>query len=204
VQCQKVNLHFIGLFDTMKSVSDGSYTLAIPAQFSYVAQAVALDEYRNLFPLESIVGSPATNNTRIEMGFLGSHSDMGGGFAEGDLAKVALVWMVNQAEAAGIAMKAVDNTIIANPVIHDKSNNQGQSPDRFTLDTLPTENRQVHYMNGTSTTETSMKGTGMTNPDTYTFITQKFGSDNAVGTVDMAAYLNWLNQNGYGINMTVQ
>jgi len=117
--------------------------------------------------------------------------------------------MVSQAEQAGVQMKAVDNTIIANPVIHDKSNNQGQSPDRPVDPYNPpaattNDNRTVRYMDGSTTAQTQMTGTGMTTSDTYPFITNKFGSDSSVGTVDMAGYLSWLNQHGYGINMTVQ
>ena len=46
------------------------------------------------FPVESILQGPFTavpveDKTRIEMGFLGSHSDIGGGFKEGDLEKYA-------------------------------------------------------------------------------------------------------------------
>ncbi|MBT3017804.1 MAG: DUF2235 domain-containing protein [Candidatus Thiodiazotropha endolucinida] len=47
--------------------------------------------------------SPATANsaTRIERGFIGAHSDIGGSYAEGDLSDVAFMWMVRQAENAG-------------------------------------------------------------------------------------------------------
>jgi RHS repeat-associated protein len=228
-RCQRVNLRFMGLFDTVLSTAKdaGDYRLGIPPEFAYVAHAVALNEHRAgpvAFPLESIVGSPASDGTRIEMGFLGSHSDIGGGFKEGDLAKVALVWMVNQAEAAGVKIKQaeVPKTIIANPVIHDKSDNQrtpaimgdGRPNPDFGL----FEDRQVRYMDGSRTKQIQMTGTGMTTADTYPFIrydspglehlpghgmVRRVGPDFRTGTVDMAAYLKWLNDNGYNINLTV-
>jgi len=232
--CQKMNLRFMGLFDTVLSTHTGSYTLSIPAEFAYVAHAVALNEHRGdtvrltmpgsvgAFPLESIIGSPASGGTRIEKGFIGAHSDIGGGFADGDLAKVALAWMVGQAEAAGVKMDSgkLPTTIAANPVIHDKTTNQheielnGRPNPNHWLSTF--EDRKVRYMDGSTTTQIEMTGTGMTTADTYPFInydpsTQNPeggpmrlpGPDYRTGTVDMAGYLQWLNNNGYGINLSV-
>lgn len=231
--CQKVNFRFMGLFDTVLSTnkSSASYSLAIPAQFSYVAQAVALNEHRGdtvrrlinsvgAFPLESIMGGTvAAGKTRIERGFLGSHADIGGGFGanENQLSQVALLWMVNQVKAAGIKMTdpAELHTIIAAPVLHDKSDNQ------FSTNGAPTapgiEDRQVHYQNGKTTMQMSMTGTGMTWTDTQKYISYlpavandrgqkvRFPSgDYATGTVDMRGYLDWLNRNGYNINLKVQ
>jgi len=128
--------------------------------------------------------------------------NIGGGFAEGDLAKVALAWMVGQAEAAGVQMGAIDNTIIANPVIHDKSKNLGKKPDP--TDIYSFEDRVVRRMNGTSTSQVDLTGTVMTTSDTYPFINNAMGPDYKSGTVDMAGYLQWLNGNGYGINLTIK
>jgi RHS repeat-associated protein len=211
-QCQKVNFRFMGLFDTVLSVHSGTYTLSIPREFSYVAHAVAMNEYRNLFPVESIAHGqfsavPIAGQTRIERGFLGAHSDIGGSFADGDLAKVALVWMVDQAAAAGVTMKTLTSEqtdIIANPVIHDKSSNlyaaDGPAPTAYS------EDRVIRFGNGTTPRQrTALVGTGTGYEDTLPFITySKNPTGNAAGTVDMKAYLQWLNQNGYGINMTVQ
>ena len=106
--------------------------------------------------------------------------------------------MVNQATAAGVSMNAPPDTIIANPVLHDKSD-----AIRDGAPTARSEDRTVHYLDGTTTTQRQMTGTGMTNADTGQFITYgptRSRSDNVTGTVDMRAYLNWLNANGYGIN----
>lgn len=48
-RCQRVNFRFMGLWDTVLSSNFTltAYNLAIPSQFSYVAQAVALNEYRS-------------------------------------------------------------------------------------------------------------------------------------------------------------
>ena len=204
--CQKVELRFMGLFDTVLSVHTGSYQLGIPDSFQYVAQAVALDEYRGglvKFPLESIMGAPASDSsTRIEQGFLGSHSDIGGSFPEDDLAKVALVWMVDQATAAGVKMDEPNRTIIANPVLHDKSSNLVTGGPQS-----GSEDRDVRYTNGAIVKQRQANSFGMSWADTQQFIAYKpepNGSDSISGTVDMTAYLRWLNEHDYGIDMTVQ
>lgn len=209
-RCQKVNFRFMGLFDTVLSEHTGSYQLRIPDVFEYVAQAVALNEYRGnvvKFPLESIMGVPVSNDrTRIERGFLGSHSDIGGGFEQGDLSKVALVWMVDQAKAAGVKMSNPENIIIADPVLHDKSTNLlFGAPDGGP--TVTSEDRDVRYMDGTIAKQRQANTFGMSWGDTTPFITYKADPnsiDNISGTVDMNAYLQWLNEHHYDIDMTVQ
>ena len=111
-ECQWVNFRFMGLWDTVLSTNSGrDYQLGIPAQFTYVAHAVALNEYRSQpdatwdvlsnrnfydrtrthlpgsrhwggFPLQSIgASSSQPGQVRIERGFIGAHADIGGGYA---------------------------------------------------------------------------------------------------------------------------
>jgi hypothetical protein len=59
-RCQPVNLRFIGLFDTVLSTDlpfSANYRLSIPSEFSHVAHAVALNEYRSQ-PIGWDVGYP--------------------------------------------------------------------------------------------------------------------------------------------------
>lgn len=166
-ECQWVNFRFMGLWDTVLSTnfSGRSYALGIPAQFAYVAQAVALNEHRsgNIlsygqrsplpylqhwggFPLESIgANSNTAGATRIELGFLGTHADIGGGYADNALSKVALAWMIEQATNAGVKMDEAPIAIQASVVLHDKSNNiqTGQPQDTCALCT-DGEDRQVN------------------------------------------------------------
>ena len=248
MHCQKVNLRFMGLFDTVLStnMSGYSYQLGVPAEFKYVAQAVALNEYRGNtftygrpvptavdsmggFPLESVMGSSVPQGqTRIERGFLGAHADIGGGFGEGEnqLSVVALAWMVEQAVLAGVQMDERPLTISAAPVLHDKSNNiQTMLPGQQSWQ----EDRSVHYLDGTTTTQRAMAGTGMTYSDTVS-IDRAAGkpafinytpreqlphstvpereadiTTSQTGTVNMQQYLAWLQTNGYGLsNLRVQ
>jgi RHS repeat-associated protein len=229
-QCQKVNFRFMGLWDTVLSTnwSGTPYNLGIPDQFKYVAQAVALNEYRDktvrqlpgsvgAFPLESILGGTVpTGDTRIERGFIGAHADIGGGFSatQNQLAQVPLAWMVDQAKLAGLNMSLPADTVIANPVLHDKSDNQYLTSG---WPAQPIENREVRRQDGTTTTETAMTGTGMTNADTKKYIdflpatgqdadgniTRIPRKDYVTGTVNMQGYLDWLNANDYKINLKV-
>lgn len=230
--CQKLNFRFMGLFDTVLSTNNSgtNYNLAIPEQFAYVAQAIALNEHRGntgrqlpgsigAFPLESIMGgSVAVGQTRIERGFIGSHADIGGGFSadQNQLSQVALVWMVDQAKSAGVRMSPAPATIIANPVLHDKSDNQYSTKGSPVAPGI--EDRQVRYQNGTTSRQMSMENTGMTWANTQKFISylppdgaffegqiaRVPRADYVTGKVDMADYLSWLNQNGYHIDMKVQ
>lgn len=225
----------MGLFDTVLSTnkSGTSYNLAVPQQFAYVAQAVALNEHRGnttrqlvssvgAFPLESIMGGTIpTGQTRIERGFLGSHADVGGGFGPNDsqLSQVALAWMVDQAKASGVKMtdSPILHTIIANPVIHDKSDNQYSTTPNGAPVAPGIEDRAVYYRDGKTTTQMAMTGTGMTWVDTQKYISYlravgpldkgqylfPLRADFVKGTVDIRGYLDWLNQHGYNVNMTV-
>ncbi len=233
-RCQQVNLRFLGLWDTVLStnLSGNAYNLHVPAGFAYIAQAIALNEHRGrtlrrlpgsigAFPVESILGGdiPA-GQSRVEMGFLGSHADIGGGFGENEsqLARVALVWMVEQAGRAGVDMHEPPRTIIANPVLHDKSDNlYCGSPARCSVPYG--EDRQVRYLDGSSVAQKAATGAGMSFIDTQdarlvsylpTDEVDEFGTpvrtprgDFVTGTVNMTAYLAWLDANGYGIGLSV-
>ena len=107
------------------------------------------------------------------------------------LAQVALAWMVKQAEAAGVKMSPTPTTIIANPVIHDKSDSimlgQPSSND---------EDREIHYGDGTmSQMRTTTFPQGMSYADTLQFIDylpvgHPLRQSYITGSVDMQGYLH--------------
>jgi RHS repeat-associated protein len=226
-RCQMINFRFMGLWDTVLStnLSGRGYNMNIVPGFQYVAQAVALNEYRGntlrrlpnstgAFPLESIMrGAMPVGQERIERGFIGAHADIGGGFAgqTDALPLVALNWMVEQARNAGVRMLDPRAGIPASPVIHDKSDNQ-----YCTGGPGCSEDRQVR--GGSRGTQRQMTGTGMTYADTAQFIryypadingdgtqTRAPRADQSTGSVDMARYLQWLRDNGYELgNLQVQ
>ena len=226
LRCQMINFRFLGLWDTVLStnLSGTRYQLDVVPGFQHVAQAVALNEYRGdtfrrlsdstgAFPLESIMGSILpVGQTRIEMGFLGAHADIGGGLGtNNELSRVALSWMIEQAKDAGVKMLDSTITVPSSAVIHDKSDNQycAKGPGC-------SEDREVR--GGEGGTQREMKNTGMTYDDTGQFVTyyppqtNKDGSqtrtpksDASTGTVDMKKYVAWLKSNGYDLgNLKVQ
>lgn len=105
--------------------------------------------------------------------------------------------------SAGVQMQSPDNTIIANPVLHDKSTNlyaqTGPIP------TSTSEDRQVAFADGTVERQRDASIQGMSYGTTERYIQYTNSPSGAVaGTVDMQAYLGWLDKNGYGLQMTVQ
>lgn len=256
-ECQWVNFRFMGLWDTVLSTNAGrDYRLGIPAQFSRVAQAVALNEYRSQpygtfnalanrnfysrtrthlpdsrhwggFPLQSIgASSNQPGQVRIERGFIGAHADIGGGYAESEnaLSRVALLWMVGQAQLASVNMNLsrLPAMPVDNAVIHDQSNmlrfgDTRQAPatievQGFTFGllgnvTYPTEDRVVHGGLGGGTQRTQTIGPteaggnrSMTNADTHTYITYTPRPDNIQtdtrSSNDIEAIVNLRNRTG--------
>jgi len=209
--CVGIKIRFMGLFDTVLSTAVGDFNLGISnSQIEYVAQAVAVNEYRALFPLVSIedsYGGAGFTPNRVEKGFIGAHSDIGGGYAGlggdgGDLSDVALNWMYAQAKLAGVNLKPLepDQLKVANPILHDETNVApwylpgfgGWSSDRdvkFPDQTLKGKDTQF---DGMTYEQSQQQG----------FINY-YGVNvgNQAGTVDMDEYKQWLQSN---LNLTLQ
>ena len=172
------------------------------------------------FPLVSIGASSSTPGaTRIEMGFLGAHADIGGGYPESEsqLSLVALNWMVKQAQTAGVNMDVSKLSALptGSAVLHDQSNairvgdpiTNSSVPTIVPLVNLATEDRTVVNATSGATQRAMGFGSGsksMTNADTTKFITysprdpKNWGDDgpkslkNITGQVDLQEYLKWL------------
>ena len=210
-----LNLRFEGLWDTVPHLGpfhgdETQYFFLIPADVKYAVHAVALNEHRGGwtdFDLRSIMDRPGQTSSanRLEKAFIGSHSDIGGGFGTGDLSDVALMWMVEQAKGQGIAIdntKLNDNgwSTITNPILHDRSGN------RFNGENI-TFTRRVGYENGEEVSQTDAVFDGKRTSDTNDFINffpdaYKCGTmaNPDIGLVDMNKYKLWLAS--YGLSMT--
>ena len=141
-----LDFNYMGLWDTVTSLGINQFDdnaelakeemeLTIPKEFSHVSHAVAVNEHRNNFHSRSIYSSSASANqingkvlpngkVRIEKGFMGAHADIGGGYAEGDLSDVSLMWIIAQAKKAGVKindgyLKANQYDSIESPIVHD-------------------------------------------------------------------------------------
>ncbi|MDD3758840.1 MAG: DUF6531 domain-containing protein [Advenella sp.] len=119
-----LDLRFIGLFDNVPQLGNrGSRNhkekYSVPEKWTWVAHAVALHEFRELFPVTLLTGN---GRNYIEQGFIGAHSDIGGirwdsdltdthNPAPGrysDLGDIALAWIHWQATQAGVPLKPLD------------------------------------------------------------------------------------------------
>ena len=103
--------YFIGVWDTVSSVGwvyDAvrfPYTTAASnPDFYLVRHAVSIDERRAFFR-QNLFGEPSKDYQQLkEVWFAGVHSDVGGSYpeVESQLSKIALRWMLCEAELAGL------------------------------------------------------------------------------------------------------
>jgi len=108
--------YFLGLWDTVSSVgwildpihTKGGhlpYTAALP-DIPILRHAVSIDERRAFFRQNLIhEPMPASQNLK-QVWFAGVHSDVGGSYAETEsgLSKIALRWMLCEAQASGLSL----------------------------------------------------------------------------------------------------
>lgn len=206
-----VTLNFVGLWDTvaqfgLNGQANPQWSLGIPPQARVVVHAVALNEHRRFFPLESI--GPAAvapvDGWRLERGFIGDHGDIGGSHAQGDLSDVALGWMVEQARKAGVGLKALDAAwqTVTEPLLHDARTLLTPGPDReFRLPSNVTRGATALGQ------PVGAPGAGLDRARAETMIRRypyllrgHDGAATLAGRVDMAAYSAWLSQQ-YGVNV---
>lgn len=103
-----VPVEYIGLWDTVNAPGIFRRELTFPNSDSLQnvlrgRHAVSLDEYRRPFR-ESLV----TNPNIQEAWFAGIHSDVGGGFEEGGLGAISLMWVLQGAKEAGIILRRTE------------------------------------------------------------------------------------------------
>ena len=108
--------HFLGLWDTVSSVgwildpiqTKGGhlpYTATLP-DVPVVRHAVSIDERRAFFR-QNLIHEPAAANQNVkQVWFAGVHSDVGGSYSEAEsgLSKIALRWMLCEAQSAGLGL----------------------------------------------------------------------------------------------------
>jgi uncharacterized protein (DUF2235 family) len=105
--------HFLGVWDTVSSVGWIYNGVRFPftkatnnPDLNIVRHAVSIDERRAFFR-QNLVGAPHSPQQDVEeLWFAGTHSDIGGGYPEQEsqLSKIALRWMLYEAEHAGLVL----------------------------------------------------------------------------------------------------
>lgn len=109
--CRDCKPHFVGVWDTVSSVGWVYNVAHFPGtkathnpDLRIIRHAVSIDERRAFFR-QNLFGEPHDEKQDIkEIWFPGVHSDVGGSYpeAESQLSKIALQWMVCEAEPAGL------------------------------------------------------------------------------------------------------
>jgi uncharacterized protein (DUF2235 family) len=80
---------------------------SLGAHVDYAYHALALDEHRDPFLPTLWTPNPANTHSVIEQSwFAGSHSDVGGGYWDRQLATISLLWMIDKAGKHGLAFDA--------------------------------------------------------------------------------------------------
>ena len=109
---RRCNIHFLGLWDTVKSIGWIYDPLTLPFTMqnnivSSVRHAVSIDERRCFFR-QNLWGEPEGNQDVKQVWFAGSHSDVGGSYPEREsgLSQIALKWMVEEALGKGLLIDA--------------------------------------------------------------------------------------------------
>ncbi|EPJ5576661.1 DUF2235 domain-containing protein [Citrobacter farmeri] len=129
---RRVNVHFLGLFDTVKSVGwiyDPviiPYTAKNPA-VDIVRHAVSIDERRCFFRQHLWRRDDDVKTDLKEVWFAGVHSDVGGGYPppQSQLALMTFRWMLGEAWRAGLridfsrAKKELSIRMSGFPAVHD-------------------------------------------------------------------------------------
>jgi hypothetical protein len=122
-----ISLWFQGVFDTVGALGVPLGNIPIISRSNYgfletdlrindsrAYHAMAIDEHREAFAptlwtktVTAGVGSPAPRPLEEveQRWFVGAHADVGGGYANGLLAQVPLVWLIQKAELHGLVFK---------------------------------------------------------------------------------------------------
>lgn len=102
-------IRFLGLFDTVKRVDDGStYDISFLGSIFNVRHALALNETCVHFKPETYdLDSDTATQERslIEAWFVGSHADLGGGAKDDGLSLYPLQWMMLESKNYGIVLE---------------------------------------------------------------------------------------------------
>jgi uncharacterized protein (DUF2235 family) len=114
---QDVTVRFLGVWDTVGSlgvpvgvfgdISQDVFAFHDTSPSRVVrfgAHALAIDEFRDEFVPTLWTGEAPANAVIKQVWFAGSHSDVGGGYKDGDLARIPLAWMAEQARSCGLKL----------------------------------------------------------------------------------------------------
>ncbi|RZL10297.1 MAG: hypothetical protein EOP40_06875 [Rubrivivax sp.] len=205
-----LNFRFLGLWDTVPHLgadhgNEKDHNFRIPALVKYAVHAVAVNEHRGgLADFDALSihdnSTVANSGTRVERGFVGAHADIGGGYGQGDLSDVALMWVLERARSQGVSLdqRVIENNgwnVVTSPLVHDPrvgdyGTNESAWADRGDrhfnyLFSKNHEQKTVALAAGVTTTATSQA--------VIRNFTERCGRDGSVvGMVGMQRYASWM------------
>jgi hypothetical protein len=92
----------IGILGELTGTIHGFHDTTPSRIVRHGVQALAIDEQRDEF-VPTLWTGKAPQGSRIEqVWFAGSHSDVGGGYRDRELADIPLLWMIDRAKSAGL------------------------------------------------------------------------------------------------------
>lgn len=113
---EQLRIHFLGVWDTVAGlglpmwgwsfelfrINTQYHNTAVVPSVAHAFHAVAMDEFRSSF-MPVLLKRPAGFTGKLEQKwFRGAHADVGGGYRDARLSDIALDWMMDKAEAAGL------------------------------------------------------------------------------------------------------
>lgn len=124
---QRIPIKCVGVWDTvgalgiplrgLRGLTRKDYTFhdtELSGSVEFAFHALAIDEHRAPFEPTLWLEKPKPNQTVSQTWFVGVHSDIGGGYAETFLSDIALQWMMDNAQLAGLVFD--DKVIAARPL----------------------------------------------------------------------------------------
>ncbi len=108
--CHSWEPYFVGVWDTVASLGyfrgKKFRNNRLHPSIKHGYHAVALDEQRKKFPVSLWDETDLSKDQTIDQTwFAGVHSDVGGWYDERGLSDIALIWMLENAEAAGLSLR---------------------------------------------------------------------------------------------------
>lgn len=129
---RKCAVHFMGIWDTVSSIGYFGNWKSYPytannKSVKIIRHALAIDERRAFYTQNKIGYNQAEHQDIKEVWFAGVHSDVGGSYPEMEsgLSKIALQWMVGEAEQAGLE---INKERFQAKVMTDSKNTVGPNP----------------------------------------------------------------------------
>jgi uncharacterized protein (DUF2235 family) len=105
---QDATINFIGVWDTVGALafgeSIGDFHRISPDNVTQVAHALALDEERERFEPSFWHSSAGATTKFDEVWFSGCHTNVGGGYADANLANIAYLWVLRMGREAGLPL----------------------------------------------------------------------------------------------------